>query len=143
MILKINEVENLIKMLKSPDYENKVLAYKVIDNLDFEKSIGEIMLMYRLGDYSLENWEQYSKLAHDFIMDKIENYNGDTSTTMISTGEMLSLMLINNASKDSIDLFLKYFTEEMTKTLKSMHYPMDKIDFNIKLKEDGQTTESK
>ena len=72
MILEINEVENLIKMLKSPDYENKVLAYKVIENLDFEKSIGELMLMYRLGDYSLENWEQYSKLAHDFIMDKIE-----------------------------------------------------------------------
>lgn len=142
MILEINEVENLIKMLKSPDYENKVLAYKVIENLDFEKSIGELMLMYRLGDYSLENWEQYSKLAHDFIMDKIENYNGDSSTTMISTGEMLSLMLINNASKDSIDLFLKFFTEEMTKTLKAMNYPMDKIEFNIKLKEDGQTTKS-
>ena len=142
MILEINEVENLIRMLKSPDHENKILAYKVIDNLDFEKSIGELMLMYRLGDYSLENWEQHSKLAHDFIMDKIENYNGDGSTTMISTGEMLSLMLINNSSKDSIDLFLKFFTEEMTKTLNSMNYPMDKIKFNIKLKEDGQTTES-
>jgi hypothetical protein len=142
MILTKDEVRNLIGMLKSPDYENKILAYKVIDNLDFEKSIGELMLMYRLGDYSLENWEQHSKLAHDFIMDKIENYNGDGSTTMISTGEMLSLMLINNASKDSIDLFLKFFTEEMTKTLKSMNYPMDKIDFNIKLKQDGQTTKS-
>jgi hypothetical protein len=142
MILTKDEVKNLIGMLKSPDYENKILAYKVIDNLDFEKSIGEIMLMYRLGDYSLENWEQHSKLAHDFIMDKIENYNGDGSTTMISTGEMLSLMLINNASKDSIDLFLKFFTEEMTKTLKSMNYPMDKIEFNIKLKQDGQTTKS-
>jgi hypothetical protein len=142
MILEINEVENLIRMLKSPDYENKILAYKVIDNLDFEKCIGEIMLLYRLGDYSLENWEQHSKLAHDFIMDKIENYNGDSSTTMITTGEMLSLMLINNASKDSIDLFLKFFTEEMTKTLKSMAYPMDKIEFNIKLKQDGQTTKS-
>ena len=142
MILTKEEVKNLIGMLKSPDYENKILAYKVIDNLDFEKSVGEIMLMYRLGDYSLENWEQHSKLAHDFIMDKIENYNGDSSTTMISTGEMLSLMLINNASKDSIDLFLKFFTEEMTKTLKAMNYPMDKIDFNIKLKQDGQTKES-
>ena len=142
MILTKDEVKNLIGMLKSPDYENKILAYKVIDNLDFEKSIGELMLMYRLGDYSLENWEQHSKLAHDFIMDKIENYNGDGSTTMISTGEMLSLMLINNASKDSIDLFLKFFTEEMTKTLKSMAYPMDKIEFNIKLKQDGQTTKS-
>ena len=30
----------------------------------------------------------------------------------------------------------------MTKTLKSMNYPMDKIDFNIKLKQDGQTTKS-
>ena len=142
MILTKEEVKNLIGMLKSPDYENKILAYKVIDNLDFEKSVGEIMLMYRLGDYSLENWEQHSKLAHDFIMDKIENYNGDSSTTMISTGEMLSLMLINNASKDSIDLFLKFFTEEMTKTLKAMNYPMDKIDFNIKLKQDGQTVKS-
>ena len=142
MILTKDEVKNLIGMLKSPDYENKILAYKVIDNLDFEKSIGELMLMYRLGDYSLENWEQHSKLAHDFIMDKIENYNGDSSTIMISTGEMLSLMLINNASKDSIDLFLKFFTEEMTKTLKSMAYPMDKIEFNIKLKQDGQTTKS-
>ena len=142
MILTKDEVKNLIGMLKSPDYENKILAYKVIDNLDFEKSIGELMLMYRLGDYSLENWEQHSKLAHDFIMDKIENYNGDGSTIMISTGEMLSLMLINNASKDSIDLFLKFFTEEMTKTLKSMAYPMDKIEFNIKLKQDGQTTKS-
>lgn len=142
MILTKDEVKNLIGMLKSPDKDNKVIAYEVISNLDFEKNIGEIMLMYRLGDYSLENWEQYSKMAHDFIMDKIENYNGDSSTTMISTGEMLSLMLINNASKDSIDLFLKFFTEEMTKTLRSMAYPMDKIEFNIKLKQDGQTTKS-
>lgn len=142
MILTKDEVKNLIGMLKSPDRDNKVIAYEVISNLDFEKNIGEIMLMYRLGDYSLENWEQYSKMAHEFIMDKIENYIGDSSTTMVSTGEILSLMIMNNASKDSIDLFLKFFTEEMTKTLKSMNYPMDKIDFDIKLKQDGQTTES-
>ena len=43
----------------------------------------------------------------------------------------------------SIEIFMEYFIKDMTRMLESIGYPTDAFDVNIKLKEDGQTTESK
>jgi hypothetical protein len=50
-------------------------------------------------------------------------------------------MIKNNASIQSIELFMELFTESMIGFLGQMGYPADKFEINIKLK-DGQSTES-
>jgi hypothetical protein len=141
MILTKHEVKNLIGMLKSPDKDNRLVAFKIIEDLDFKKHVGEIMVMYKYGEYNLVSWEQDCKPAHEFIVKRIEKFNGDWENKL-SSGEILSLMTANKSSKQSIELFLEYFIRDMTKMLDAMGYPTDKFELDIKLKEDGQTTES-
>ena len=141
MILKKDEVKNLIGMLKSPDKDNRLVAFKIIEDLDLKKHVGEIMVMYKFGEYNLESWEADCKPVHEFIVKRIEKFNGDWEHKL-SSGEILSLMTANKSSKQSIELFLEYFIRTMTKMLDAMGYPTDKFELNIKLKEDGQTTKS-
>jgi hypothetical protein len=51
MILTKHEVKNLIGMLKSPDKDNRLVAFKIIEDLDFKKHVGNetrtIMVMYK------------------------------------------------------------------------------------------------
>jgi hypothetical protein len=141
MILKKDEVKNLIGMLKSPDKDNRLVAFKIIEDLDLKKHVGEIMVMYKYGEYNLESWEADCKPAHEFIVKRIEKFNGDWENKL-SSGEILSLMTANKSSKQSIELFLEYFIEDLTKMIGAMGYPTDKFELYIKLKEDGQTKES-
>jgi hypothetical protein len=141
MILTKHEVKNLIGMLKSPDKDNRLVAFKIIEDLNLKKHVGEIMVMYKYGEYNLESWEADCKPVHEFIVKRIEKFNGDWENKL-SSGEILSLMTANKSSKQSIELFLEYFIRDMTKMLDTMGYPTDKFELNIKLKEDGQTTKS-
>ncbi|MFN9942485.1 MAG: hypothetical protein ACK56I_23745, partial [bacterium] len=67
MILTKEEVKNLIGMLRSPDKDNRLVAFKIIEDLDLKKHVGEIMVMYKYGEYNLESWETDCKPAHEFI----------------------------------------------------------------------------
>jgi len=141
MILTKEEVKNLIGMLKSPDKDNRLVAFKIIEDLDLKKHVGEIMVMYKYGEYNLSSWEKDCKPAHEFIVKSIEKFNGDWEYKL-SSGEILSLMTTNKSSKQSIELFLEYFIRDITWMLDAMGYPTDKFELDIKLKEDGQTKKS-
>ena len=142
MILSRKEVKNLVSMMKSPDKENNYLVYKVLEDLDLEANLGEILVIFRYGNYRLEEWEQHCKKVYDLIVNKLHDYNGgwDSKPT---TSDILSLLTKNNASKDSIELFLEYFMMNLGRMLDNMGYPTDKFELTIKLKNNGQTTESK
>jgi len=142
MILSRDEVKNLVNMMKSPDKENNYLVYKVLEDLDLEANLGEILVIFRYGNYRLDEWERDCKKVYDFIINKLHDYNGgwDSKPT---TSDILSLLTKNNASKDSIELFLEYFMMNLGRMLDNMGYPTDKFELTIKLKDNGQTAESK
>ena len=129
-------------MMKSSDKENHYLVYKVLEDLDLEANLGEVLVIFRYGNYRLDEWEDDCKKVYDFIINKLHDYNGgwDSKPT---TSDLLSLLTKNNASKDSIELFLEYFMMNLGRMLDNMGYPTDKFELTIKLKNNGQTTESK
>lgn len=142
MILSRDEVKNLVNMMRSPDKENNYLVYKVLEDLDLEANLGEILVIFRYGNYRLDEWEKDCKKVYDFMINKLHDYNGgwDSKPT---TSDILSLLTKNNASKDSIELFLEYFMMNLGRMLDNMGYPTDKFELTIKLKNNGQTAESK
>lgn len=142
MILSKDEVKNLVNMMRSPDEENKYLVYKVLEDLDLEKNLGEVLVIFRYGNYKLEEWENKCKKVHGFIVQKLYDYNGEWDSKP-TTSDLLSLLTKNNASKDSIELFLEYFMMNLGRMLDNMGYPTDQFELTIKLKDNGQTTESK
>jgi hypothetical protein len=136
MILSKDEVKNLVNMMRSSDKENHYLVYKVLEQLDLDSNLGEILVIFRFGMFKLDIWRDDCKKVYDFIEQKVYDYNGgwDTKPT---TSDILSLLTKNNASKDSIELFLEYFMMNLGGMLSNMGYPTDKFDLTIKLKDNG------
>ena len=138
MTFNKEETRNLLNMLRSSDKENAILAFESLKKVDIKTYIGELIVLYKFGNASPEDWEtNCSKCVKALGKRKILTgaYNA------LSSGVCLAHMTNNNASIQSIELFMEFFTESMIGFLGQMGYPADKFEINIKLK-DGQSTES-
>ena len=138
MIFNKEETKNLLNMLRSSDKENAILAFESLKKVDIKTYIGELIVLYKFGNASPEDWEtNCSKCVKALGKRKILTgaYNA------LSSGVCLAHMTNNNASIQSIELFMEFFTESMIGFLGQMGYPADKFEINIKIK-DGQSTES-
>ena len=138
MIFNKEETKNLLNMLRSSDKENAILAFESLKKVDIKTYIGELIVLYKFGNASPEDWEtNCSRCVKALGKRKILTgaYNA------LSSGVCLAHMTNNNASIQSIELFMEFFTESMIGFLGQMGYPADKFEINIKIK-DGQSTES-
>ena len=138
MIFNKEETKNLLNMLRSSDKENAIIAFESLKRVDIKTYIGELIVLYKFGNASPEDWEtNCSRCVKALGKRKILTgaYNA------LSSGVCLAHMTNNNASIQSIELFMEFFTESMIGFLGQMGYPADKFEINIKLK-DGQSTES-
>lgn len=135
MIFNKEETKNILNMLRSSDKENAIMAFESLKNVDIKKYIGELILLYKFGSATAEDWEtNCSKCAKELKV----VLKGDA---VLSSGACISYMTSNNASIQSLELFIELFTESMVEFLGQMGFPSDKFEINIKLK-DGQSTES-
>lgn len=138
MIFNKEETKNLLNMLRSSDKENAIIAFESLKRVDIKTYIGELIVLYKFGNASPEDWEtNCSRCVKALGKRKILTgaYNA------LSSGVCLAHMTNNNASIQSIELFMEFFTESMIGFLGQMGYPADKFEINIKIK-DGQSTES-
>lgn len=135
MIFSKEETKNLIMMLQSQDADNHIIAFETLKNVDFNKYVGEILVLYKFGGHTMENWMiNCKKIATKLLDIKPE--------TPLSSPNTLSLITKHKGSKASVELFMEFFIRDMTRMLESIGYPTDKFEVNIKFKDDGQTTES-
>ena len=138
MTFNKEETRNLLNMLRSSDKENAILAFESLKKVDTKKYIGELIVLYKFGNASPEDWKNNCpKIAKVLVKTKILS----GVYTALSSGVCLSHMTNNNASIQSIELFMEFFTKSMIEFLGQMGYPADKFEININLK-DGQSTES-
>ena len=136
IIFDKEETKNLLNMLQSSDEENHIVAFQALKNVDVDKYIGELLVMYKFSGVPKSNWSEAGKKIHS----KMVKIAGDGNLTSPRT---LSLITGHKGSKNSVELFMEYFVKDMTKMLEQIGYPTDSLEINIKLKDNGQTTESK
>jgi DNA-directed RNA polymerase subunit F len=135
MIFSKEETKNIMMMLQSEDADNHVIAFKTLQNVDFNKYVGELLVLYKFGGQTMENWMiNCKKIATKLLDIKPE--------TPLSSPKTLSLITKHKGSKASVELFMEFFIRDMSRMLESIGYPTDKFEINIKFKDDGQTTES-
>jgi len=140
MIFDKVETKNLLNMLRSSDTENATIAFEALKGVDIKKYLGELIVLYKFGKKNMSIWQKQAPKCHKQLVKLIEPFIKDTGTEL-STGSCLSAMTTNNASNQSIELFMELFTDSMIGFLAQMGYPADKFEINIKLK-DGQSTNS-
>ena len=128
MIFDKEETRNLMSMLQSEDTENHVIAFKSLSNVDFNKYVGELLVIYKFSNKDSKAWEDAGTVGKKLL--KLV----DTDKALTSP-RTLSLITANKGSKASIELFMESFVRDMTRMLESIGYPTDKIEIDIKLKE--------
>jgi len=135
MIFDKDETRNLMMMLQSEDADNHTIAFQSLKNVDFDKYVGELLVLYKFGGHTMENWMiNCKKIATKLLDIKPE--------TPLSSPKTLSLITKHKGSKASVELFMEFFIRDMSRMLESIGYPTDKFEINIKFKDDGQTRES-
>jgi hypothetical protein len=136
MIFDKEETKNLLNMLQSSDKENHIVAFQALKNVDVDKYIGELLVMYKFSGVQRSDWSEAGKKIHSKLVSIVGESN-------LSSPRTLSLITAQKGSKTSVELFMEYFVRDMTSMLEQIGYPTDSFEINIKLKDNGQTTESK
>jgi len=135
MIFDKEETRNLIMMLKSEDADNHIIAFETLKNVDFKKYTGELLVLYKFGGHTMENWMLNCKKIATKLLDI-------TDKTPLTSPKTLCWITQNKGSKASVELFMEFFIRDMSRMLESIGYPTDQFEINIKLKDDGQTSKS-
>ena len=130
-----DELKNLINMFQSSDAENHVVAFHAIENSPLDNN--ELVLLYKFSGQAFAKWKHEIPKTAQRIADVI----GDEAIAL-SSARVLGIITNNKAAKHVIETFLEFFIRDLTSMLGSIGYPMDKVDINVKIRDDGQSTES-
>jgi len=130
-----DELKNLINMFQSSDFENHVVAFHAIENSPLDNN--ELVLLYKFSGQVFAKWKHEIPMTAQRIADVI----GDEAIAL-SSARVLGIITNNKADKHVIETFLEFFIRDLTSMLGSIGYPMDKVDINVKIRDDGQSTES-
>lgn len=131
MNLNKSEAENIMRMFESTDKDNGYIAFKALEQYDFNNSnLGYLIYFYKYGKYDKTEWEQNCNLLYKILESKTD------MEQPLTYAKGLSIMIENNCDKEVIELFLERHVKDLTTMLSSMGYPLEKMEFTLKLKDE-------
>lgn len=132
MIFNKEEIKNILNMLLSDDKENSVIAFSCIDNYASKKHLGELLVLYQFGRTAAEEWEKECKKGFKLIKNVLKL---DSTDYRLPSSTVFSALMDNKCSEESIELYLELFTNQLSNNLYNMGYPTDKLEINVKIKD--------
>jgi hypothetical protein len=132
MILNKQEIKNILNMLLSEDKENAVIAFSCLNNYAHKKHLGNLLVLYQFGRISAEEWEKECKKVFKLIKNVLKL---DSTDYRLPSSTVFSALIDNKCSEESIELYLELFTNQLSNNLYNMGYPTDKLEINVKLKD--------
>ena len=135
MKLSKDELNNLISMFNSSDEDNHVIAFQAIENSGL--TIPELIVLYKYSKKDSTAWEKQAPNSHKILMPILSEQIGS-----LSSARVLGLLTTHKADKLLVELFIENFVRDLTSMLGNIGYDMNKISIDVKIKDDGQSTES-
>ena len=132
MILNKQEIKNILNMLLSEDKENAIIAFSCLNNYAHKKHLGDLLVLYQFGRTSAEVWEKECKKVFKLIKNVLKL---DSTDYRLPSSTVFSALMDNKCSKESIELYLELFTNQLSNNLYNMGYPTDKLEINVKIKD--------
>ena len=132
MILNKQEIKNILNMLLSEDKENAVIAFSCLNNYAHKKHLGDLLVLYQFGRTSAEEWEKECKKVFKLIKNVLKL---DSKDYRLPSSTVFSALIDNKCSEESIELYLELFTNQLSNNLYNMGYPTDKLEINVKIKD--------
>jgi len=131
VILKPDEIKNLINMIKSEDASNATLAFEIIENCNISKSLNNIFILFKFTGNSMNAFKLNTPKAYQKLIEK-DYISGDDH--LFTLPKVLTTLLCAKASPESIALYFELHTDYLNKLLESWGYPMGKLQVELKLK---------
>ena len=135
MKLSKDELNNLISMFNSSDEDNHVIAFQAIENSGL--TIPELIVLYKYSKKDSTVWGKQAPKSHKVLMPILSEQIGS-----LSSARVLGLLTTHKADKLLVELFIENFVRDLTSMLGNIGYDMNKISIDVKIKDDGQSTES-
>ena len=132
MILNKQEIKNILDMLLSEDKENAIIAFSCLNNYAHKKHLGNLLVLYQFGKTSAEEWKKECKKVFKLIKNVLKL---DSTDYRLPSSKVFSALIDNKCSEESIELYLELFTNQLSNNLYNMGYPTDKLEINVKIKD--------
>ena len=135
MKLSKAELNNLISMFSSSDAENHVIAFQAIENSGL--TVPELIVLYKYSKKDSIAWGKQAPRSYKVLVPILSEQIGS-----LSSARVLGLLTTHKADKLLVELFIENFVRDLTSMLGSIGYDMNQISIDVKIKDDGQSTES-
>ena len=135
MKLSKDELNNLISMFNSSDEDNHVIAFQAIENSGL--TVPELIVLYKYSKKDASTWDKQAPKSYKVLMPILSEQIGS-----LSSARVLGLLTTHKADKLLVELFIENFVRDLTSMLGNIGYDMNKISIDVKIKDDGQSTES-
>ena len=135
MKLTKSELNNLISMFSSSDAENNVIAFQAIENSGL--TVPELIVLYKYSKKDPIAWGKQAPRSYKLLIPVLSEQIGS-----LSSARVLGLLTTHKAEKQLVELFIENFVRDLTSMLGSRGYDMNQISIDVKIKDDGQSTES-
>lgn len=135
MKLSKDELNNLISMFNSSDEDNHVIAFQAIENSNL--TAPELIVLYKYSKKDSTAWGKQAPNSYKILIPILSEQIGS-----LSSARVLGLLTTHKADKLLVELFIENFVRDLTSMLGNIGYDMNKISIDVKIKDDGQSTES-
>jgi hypothetical protein len=135
MKLSKAELNNLISMFGSSDAENHVIAFQAIENSGL--TVPELIVLYKYSKKDPIAWGKQAPRSYKLLIPVLSEQIGS-----LSSARVLGLLTTYKADKLLVELFIENFVRDLTSMLGAIGYDMNQISIDVKIKDDGQSTES-
>ena len=135
MKLSKAELNNLISMFNSVDADNHTIAFQAIESSGLTTQ--ELIVLYKYSKKDTIAWNKQAPKSHKILRPILSEQIGS-----LSSARVLGLLTTYQADKLLVELFIENFVRDLTSMLGQIGYDMNQISIDVKIKDDGQSTES-
>ena len=128
---------NVVKMLKSPEVENQILALTIVNELTIKDNITKILLLKKHSLANNELWEENAPLSYAYLktIDQLD------LSKPLSYNQILSVIIQLKVSTEQFDFYMSDFSQYLLTQIQHMGYAfVDDIEIKTKFKTDGQSS---
>jgi len=131
--------QNIVKMLKSPDVANQMVALTIINELSFTENITQILLLKKHSTATNNQWVEH---APDIFTDLSNIKDLDTSKHL-TYKQVLKALTTMKVSAEGFEFYMNDFSDYLLNQIQAMGYDyIEDIQITIKAKDDDQNRES-
>jgi hypothetical protein len=130
------EIKNIISMLLSEDKDNTIIAFGIMNNFNKKKHLGELLVIYQFGRTKLSDFKENCKKCFNILIKTLlKDEKNDNFDYRVPSSKVFNKLIENNCSQLSIELYLELLGVDLSDHLYAMGYATDKLNINIKLKD--------